>query len=95
MPITRNELMNRIYTSHPTFTKIKAREAVEAILQIIKDALANGEDVLLSGFGKFNVKDKSTRKGRNPRTGKEMLLDARRVVTFKASGKLRQKVNGR
>ncbi len=95
MPITRNELMNRIHASYPNLTKIKAHEAVEAILQIMKDTLANGEDVLLSGFGKFNVKDKSARKCRNPLTGKEMLLDARRVVTFKPSGKLRQKVNGR
>jgi integration host factor subunit alpha len=58
-------------------------------------SLENGEDVLLSGFGKFNVKAKSARKGRNPQTGEILMLEARRVVTFKPSGKLREKVNGK
>jgi integration host factor subunit alpha len=64
-------------------------------LKLIKNSLGNGNDVLLSGFGKFYVKDKSARKGRNPQTGEALLLDARRVVTFKPSGKLRKKVNGK
>jgi integration host factor subunit alpha len=58
-------------------------------------SLENGADVLLSGFGKFNVKAKSARKGRNPLTGEVLMLEARRVVTFKPSGKLREKVNGK
>jgi integration host factor subunit alpha len=95
MTITKTELTNQIHECNPNLTKIKAREAVETILRIIKDSLANGDDVLLTGFGKFNVKDKSARKGRNPNTGESMMLDAKRVVTFKPSGKLRQKVNGK
>jgi integration host factor subunit alpha len=95
MALTKANLTNLIHECKPNFTKIKAREAVETILRIMKDSLASGDDILLSGFGKFNVKDKSARKGRNPKTGDPMMLDARRVVTFKPGGKLRQKVNGK
>jgi integration host factor subunit alpha len=63
-------------------------------LYLLKGSLENGEDVLLSGFGKFNVKAKSARKGRNPQTGEAVMLEARKVVTFKPSGTLRKKVNG-
>jgi integration host factor subunit alpha len=70
-----------------------AYDAVETVLQLIKNDLENGNDVLLSGFGKFYVRDKSERRGRNPQTGDAMMLDARRVVTFKPSGILRKKVN--
>jgi len=63
-------------------------------LKISKDCLANGEDLLISGFGKFNIKDKNARRGRNPQTGKELILTARKVVTFKPSGILRDRVNG-
>lgn len=59
----------------------------------IKTSLGSGEDVLFSGFGKFKVKDKGPRRGRNPGTGEDMMLDARRVVTFKCSGKLRERIN--
>ena len=76
------------------FSKAKATDVVETLLEIIKSTLAGGEDVLVSGFGKFAVKDKKPRKGRNPATGETMMLDPRRVVTFKCSGKLRDKING-
>ena len=95
MALTKATLTNQIHECNPNLTKIKAREAVETILRIIKDSLANGDDVLLTGFGKFNVKDKSARKGRNPKTGESMMLDAKKVVTFKPSGLLRKKVNGK
>jgi integration host factor subunit alpha len=75
------------------FTGKQSREVVETLLEIIKCSLEGGEDVLVTGFGKFCVKKKSKRKGRNPATGKSMILDARRVVTFKCSGKLRDRVN--
>lgn len=74
-------------------TKIKATETVEILLEIIKSSLAIGEDVLISGFGKFCIKEKKKRKGRNPATGDEMMLNERRVVTFKCSGKLRDRIN--
>lgn len=68
-------------------------KAVESLLEIIKATLKSGENVLVSGFGKFIVKGKKTRKGRDPGTGEDPILPARRVITFKCSGKLREKVN--
>lgn len=75
------------------FTKNQSSEIVESILHIIKRTLANGEDVLISGFGKFCVNQKKQRRGRNPATGEDMMLSPRKVVTFKCSGKLRDKLN--
>jgi len=68
-------------------------EILESMLQIIKSTLARGEDVLISRFGKFCIKNKNSRKGRNPATGEDMLLDERKIVTFKCSAKLRDKVS--
>lgn len=93
MSVTKADLINKIHSSNHKLTKVKARQAVETILNIIKISLKNGDDVLLSGFGKFNVKHKSARRGRNPQTGESIMLEPRRVVTFKPSGKLRQQVN--
>jgi integration host factor subunit alpha len=70
-------------------------EITEGLLELIKSSLESGEDVLVSGFGKFCVKDKNERKGRNPATGEDTILPARRVVMFKCSGKLREKVNSK
>jgi integration host factor subunit alpha len=70
-------------------------QVVESLLEIIKRTLANGEDVLITGFGKFSVKDKRKRRGRNPQTGEDMTLGSRRVVTFKCSAVLRDRVNGK
>jgi integration host factor subunit alpha len=66
---------------------------VEKLLEIIKDTLVNGEDVLISGFGKFCVKDKNSRRGRNPATGEDLTIKPRKVVTFKCSGILKDKIN--
>jgi len=71
----------------------RCSELVESLLEIMKVTLENGEDVLISGFGKFCVKGKKERKGRNPATGDDMILSKRRVVTFKCSGKLRDRIN--
>ena len=71
----------------------KALSGVESLIEIIKSTLESGEDVMISGFGKFCVKDKAQRKGRNPATGKVMMLDPRRVVTFKCSSTLRNQLN--
>ena len=95
MTFTKVDLIDQVHATNPKMTKVQAREAVETILRIIKSNLESNEDVLLSGFGKFSVNDKSARKGRNPQTGQSLMLDARRVVTFKPSGKLREKVNGK
>jgi integration host factor subunit alpha len=93
MTLTKADLVQQIYKNHEGLTKAQATEAVEAFLRISKDTLIGGSDLLLSGFGKFNVREKSSRKGRNPQTGEELLLEGRRVVTFKPSGTLRKKVN--
>lgn len=71
----------------------EARKTIEAFLEIIKSTLVSGDSIMVSGFGKFQVNEKKQRKGRNPATGKEMMLDGRRVVTFRCSGELRGKIN--
>jgi len=75
------------------FTKKQSTETVETILELIKSSLESGEDVLISGFGKFCVKNKRERRGRNPATGQDMVLAPRRVVTFRCSRKLRDRIN--
>lgn len=93
MTLTKADLVQQVYKTHPSMTKAQATSAVEAFLSISKAALINGNDLLLSGFGKFNVKNKKARRGRNPQTGDELTLESRRVVTFKPSGILRAKIN--
>ena len=70
-----------------------AKDTVEKLLEIMKSTLASGEDVMISGFGKFQVNEKAPRKGRNPATGRNMILDKRRVVVFKCAGVLRDRIN--
>ena len=77
------------------FSKKRSAQLIENTLEIIKQRIAGGEDVLISGFGKFCVKDKRECRGRNPARGNELILDARRVVTFKCSSLLKGKLNGR
>jgi integration host factor subunit alpha len=76
------------------YTKKQSFNMIETLLEIIKRTLESGEDVLVSGFGKFCVKEKHERRGRNPATGEDMMLEPRKVVTFNCSGKLRDRVNG-
>jgi len=92
MTLTKDLLANAI-TEENVFQKKRSIEVVETLLEIIKSKLASGEDVMISGFGKFRVRAKKERKGRNPATGADMKLEARRVVTFKCSGRLRDKIN--
>jgi integration host factor subunit alpha len=75
--------------------KCDAAKTVESLLEIVKSTLASGEDVLISGFGKFCVKDKGKRRGRNPQTKEDLMLAERRIVTFKCSPVLKTKLNGR
>ncbi|MEA3279663.1 MAG: integration host factor subunit alpha [Thermodesulfobacteriota bacterium] len=93
MALTKNDIVEKIHELG--FTKKKSVDIIESLLEIIKGTLEKGDDVLISGFGKFCVKDKQQRRGRNPATGNELMLRARRVVTFKCSGKLRNKINGK
>lgn len=91
MALTKNKIVEQV--NELGFTKKKSVDIVESLLEIIKRSLEKDEDVLVSGFGKFCIKDKSTRRGRNPATGDDLILDARKVVTFKCSGKLRDRIN--
>jgi integration host factor subunit alpha len=92
MALTKNDIVTRVHELG--FTKKKSVEVIETLLEIIKSTLGKGEDVLISGFGKFCVKQKKQRRGRNPATGADLMLKERKVVTFKCSGKLRDKING-
>jgi integration host factor subunit alpha len=92
MTLTKEHLVNAVAEANG-YPRIQAFELVETLLEIIKSKLVSGEDVLISGFGKFCVKEKRERRGRNPATGEDMMLEARRVVTFKCSGQLRNKIN--
>ena len=75
------------------FQKNESTEIIEILIEIIKESLELGEDVMISGFGKFQVKDKRKRRGRNPATGEDLTLSPRRVITFKCSGTLRDRIN--
>ena len=77
------------------YTKKRSIYTIEILLELIKRSLESGEDVLVSGFGKFCVKEKHERRGRNPATGEDMMMEPRRVVTFKCSRQLRDKINGK
>jgi integration host factor subunit alpha len=89
---TKSDLIQAVAEANG-FPLNRSVEIIEILLELIKTKLAAGEAVLVSGFGKFCVKKKRKRRGRNPATGEEMMLNARRVVTFKCSGQLRNKIN--
>ncbi len=93
MALTKSQIVDELQ-SQLGLQRNQCVELVESFLEIIKRDLASGNDVMISGFGKFCVHEKKKRKGRNPATGEDMILDARRVVTFKSSGILKEKVNG-
>jgi integration host factor subunit alpha len=93
MTLTKAQIVEAIARQNG-FPKNQSTRIVETLLEIIKSRLASAEDVMISGFGKFCVKDKKERKGRNPATGEDMMLRPRGVVTFRCSGKLRDRVNG-
>lgn len=92
MALTKNDIVTKV--NDLGFTKKQSVDIVESLLEIIKGTLSSGNDVLVSGFGKFCVKSKRPRRGRNPATGEDLMLKERKVVTFKCSGKLREKING-
>jgi integration host factor subunit alpha len=92
MSLTKSRMISEI-NRRLGFSKKESADVVENLLEIMKRSLENGEDVLVSGFGKFCVREKKARKGRNPATGNDLILRERRVVTFKYSGKLRERIN--
>ena len=92
MTLTKAHLVDSIH-NQLGLHKNQSVQTLESILEIIKNTLENGEDVLITGFGKFYVKEKRERRGRNPATGEDLMLESRRVVGFKCSDKLREKMN--
>jgi integration host factor subunit alpha len=92
MTLTKAMIVDAIH-EQLGYPKNKSAEMLETLLELIKSNLEKGEDVLISGFGKFCVKAKNQRRGRNPATGADMILDQRRVVTFRCSHLLRDKIN--
>ena len=93
MALTKEKLISRLQV-HVGLSKQESRAVVERVLGILKDTLAAGEDLLISGFGKFSVRRKNARRGRNPQTKENLILRARKVVVFKTSGVLRHRING-
>ena len=93
MALTKEEIIVHV-NEKSQLPKSRAREVVENVLEILKSNLENGDDVLISGFGKFIVKQKRARRGRNPQTRADITLRPRKVVVFKTSGVLRKRING-
>jgi integration host factor subunit alpha len=94
MTLTKAEIAEQVHTQLGRNKKESAR-MVEALFEMIKQALGEGKDVVISGFGRFSIRDRGERRGRNPITGAPVLLPAKKVVTFTCSGKLREKINGK
>ena len=94
MACTKTTIIEKIAEKN-NLSPSQAKGIIESLLEIMKETLASGEDIMISGFGKFQVNEKTPRKGRNPATDKFMMLDKRRVVTFKCAGKLRDRINGK
>jgi len=92
--LTRADLLQVVYVTGPGLSRVEAKDIVEAVLDTLCGTLENGESVKLRGFGTFNVRSKRPRVGRNPKTGHEYPITARRVLTFKPSPRLIAAVNG-
>ena len=94
MTLTKEKLVESV-NNHAGDSKNTSIKLIESLLEIMKSTLESGEDVMISGFGKFGVKEKKERRGRNPATGNDITLGARRVVTFRCSSVLKEKLNGK
>lgn len=92
MTLTKAHIVENLFARN-VFTKTESAQIIETLFEIIKQRLEEGEDVLVSGFGKFSVRRKSQRRGRNPQTGDPIFLAPRKVVIFKCSGVLRDMIN--
>jgi integration host factor subunit alpha len=91
--MTKYEIAQYLYDKLGGLTAAQASTYVEVVLDTIKNTLADGEDVMISGFGKFSIRDKKARMGRNPVTGEKLVIEARRVVTFNPAVILKDLVN--
>jgi integration host factor subunit alpha len=91
MTLTKAHIVERLFAEN-IFTKTESAQIVETLFELMKQSLEQGEDLLITGFGKFSVREKHPRRGRNPQTGEPITLSPRRVVTFKCSGALKEKM---
>ena len=94
MTMTKADLIERVYDELKKVSKTEAADLVNTVFDSLKRSLASGENVKISGFGNFEVRDKRPRKGRNPQTGEEIVIDARRVIAFAPSAVLKERLNG-
>jgi integration host factor subunit alpha len=93
MTLTKERIIEKLRDTD--LKKSEASRVTESLLEIIKRTLESGEEVLITGFGKFCVKEKKARRGRNPQTGEDLMLRPRRVVTFQCSSILKNEINGK
>ena len=93
MTLTKAQIVEELFAK-AGFTKTQSAQIIDTLFELIKQSLEDGEDVLISGFGKFSVKEKQAHVARNPQTGMPIMLPPRKVVAFKCSGVLRAKING-
>jgi integration host factor subunit alpha len=94
MTLTKANIAEEVWNK-TRIPKWRSAELVDSAFEAIKETLESGEDVLISGFGKFSVQKKKERRGRNPQTGEPITLAARKIVTFKCCRALRNKMNGK
>ena len=92
MTVTKAHIIENLFSKN-LFTKTESAHIIETLFELIKQSLQNGEEVMISGFGKFSVKEKQQRRGRNPQSGEPMTVSPRRVVTFHYSAVLKEKMN--
>jgi integration host factor subunit alpha len=93
LALTKQTIIEKISEKNNS-SPSEAKDTIEHLLEIMKSTLGSGENIMISGFGKFQVKEKPSRKGRNPATGEELILEKRRIVTFRCAGGLRDRING-
>lgn len=93
MTLTKADIVENLFAK-AIFTKAESAQVIDTIFELMKYSLENGEDIMITGFGKFSVKGKHGRRGRNPHTGKAIKLEPRKVVTFKCLRVLRAAING-
>jgi integration host factor subunit alpha len=91
--MTKADLIENVYLK-TGFSKKESAEIVEMVFDLMKNTLENGEKIKIAGFGNFVVKEKATRRGRNPQTGEEIEISSRRILTFKPSQVLKSSING-
>ena len=94
MTLTKAQIAEKVWNK-TDIPKWRSASLVDSVFEAVKQSLESGEDVLISGFGKFSVREKSERRGRNPQTGEPITLAPRKVIAFYCSGVLRDRINGR